>query len=211
MRETLKDRVENALLKRIVYLEYEPGALISETDLCSEFQVSRTPLREALLELRTLGLVDIVPRSGTYVSKLDLVELRDLYVVKQGLEGIVAALAAPRITSASLNELTEILRCADVARSDGDLPMIVQCDQKFHEVLYRHAHNKPLLQMLKIAEFRCLRGWYYFIKQVPELQDSAENLKEVKAALEVKNAISARQAMENHVGKFIDTIRQVLL
>lgn len=57
-------------------MEYPPGMLLLEKDLCAEFKVSRTPLREAIQKLREMRLVTVIPRYGTHVSSLDINEIR---------------------------------------------------------------------------------------------------------------------------------------
>lgn len=71
------------ILNRIINLDYEPGRLISEKQLIEEFSVSRTPIREALLKLSEKGFVELVPRVGTYVTQIDLRNVKYAYEVKK--------------------------------------------------------------------------------------------------------------------------------
>ncbi|MEA3422623.1 MAG: GntR family transcriptional regulator, partial [Bacillota bacterium] len=66
MKESANLEIYNELKRRIIELEYEPGSAINEKDLVNEFQVSRTPIREALLRLSQIGLVEMRPRVGTF-------------------------------------------------------------------------------------------------------------------------------------------------
>lgn len=102
------DQIFIALRDRIVYLEYLPGALLSEKELCEEFKVSRTPLREAIRKLEDMGLVKSIPRFGTYVTAIDINEIRCAFEVKKKLEALAGALAARRISKDKLEELRSI-------------------------------------------------------------------------------------------------------
>ena len=75
------------LKKRIIELEMKPGDVINEKDLIVEFEVSRTPVREALIKLSQIDLVEIRPRVGTFVTQIDLATVKSAYEVKKNLEG----------------------------------------------------------------------------------------------------------------------------
>ena len=90
-----------------------PGKLLSEKELCDEFKVSRTPLREAIQKLKEMKLVTVIPRFGTYVSSVDINEIRSAFEVKIKLEGLAGEVAARRITPDKLEELKALIEKAD--------------------------------------------------------------------------------------------------
>src|SRR2546422_6782820 len=89
-------RVVRGLRSQILSGELEPGTALSEVTLAGTFGVSRTPVREALKQLQVEGLVEIVPRVGTFVSKPSLRDVTELLEVKEVLEGLAARLLAQR-------------------------------------------------------------------------------------------------------------------
>lgn len=207
----LKDMVYETLRDRIVYLEYKPGAVLEEKPLCQEFGVSRTPLREALLRLKEQGLVSIYPRSGSYVAQIDILELRNLFVVKQNLDGLSAELAATRIPAADLERLSETLRLIESASKASDFRKLVMIDTEFHEILHNATMNEPLKSLLEIMRYRCRRGWYYYMELFPELQSPVvDNLTQVLEALGRRDPAAARVAMETHTAAFIAIFNKVL-
>ena len=209
--QNLKAKVYEVLRDRIVYLEYEPGTALEEKALCQEFGVSRTPLKEALLELKSQGLVKIYPRSGTYVAPIDILELKDLYVVKRSLEGLAAELAALRISASDLRKLESLLSRLSEPHPDRTLRELVRIDQDFHYTLHLASMNQPLTQMLENIHYRCLRRWFHFIDRIPELQEPVvANLPEVLDALKRRQPAQARAAMEKHVSSFIAAFSKIL-
>jgi DNA-binding GntR family transcriptional regulator len=98
-KESLPGRIFRELRTRIVHLKYPPGTSLSEKDLCEEFKVSRISLREAFRKLQDVGLVAVIPRYGTYVTPMDINEIRSAFEVKTKLEGLAGELAAKRIRS----------------------------------------------------------------------------------------------------------------
>ena len=116
LKSTAKSKLSEAvfitLRDRIVYLDYPPNFLLTEKQLCEEFGVSRTPLREAIFKLESMNLVKSIPRFGTFVTPINVKEIRDTYLVKANLESMAGKTAAERITpsdAAQLENITEVL------------------------------------------------------------------------------------------------------
>ena len=99
------EKIFQTIRDRIVYMEYAPGKPLPEKDLCEEFKVSRTPVREAVKKLEEMKLVTVIPRFGTYVAPVDINEIRSAFEVKLRLEGLAGEVAAKRITHDKLNEM----------------------------------------------------------------------------------------------------------
>ena len=93
---SLQSRVAAQIREGIVTGDYAAGTGLSEVTLSSELGVSRTPVREALKQLATEGLVEIVPRVGTFVATPTRRDVTELYGLKEIFEGCAAALLAPR-------------------------------------------------------------------------------------------------------------------
>lgn len=105
-----RDRLYEVLKARILSMEFEPGHFLSENELAAEFGVSRTPAREALRRLHLEGLVQVVPKRGTFVSPLpSAAEIRQIYELREALGGMSARLAAMRADIESVTELRVLL------------------------------------------------------------------------------------------------------
>lgn len=210
LKDDLKTQIYNVLLDRIVYLTYKPGQSLNEMEIAAEFGTSRTPVREALLKLQELKLINIVPRSGTFVVGIDYLEMRNLFVVKQTLEGLAAELAAERIGPNDLIYLAGLIDAIEETEKSNDVRRITEIDRLFHTRIYELTFNQPLIEMLESVSLRCARSWNYFSETFNQFQDSISNLKEVYDALEKKDKILAKAAMEKHVGDFREKITRFL-
>jgi DNA-binding GntR family transcriptional regulator len=109
----MQARVIDDMRRRIIKGDIEPGAPLSELALAEEFGVSRTPVREALKQLQTEGLVEIRPRVGTFVTTPSRREITELFEMKELLEGAAARLLARRGRVAEIDLLERNLREAD--------------------------------------------------------------------------------------------------
>lgn len=140
----LRDRVYATLRKRIVEAEYAPGARLVERDLAAELEVSRIPLREALRLLAADGLVLSVAGRGTIVAPVTPEDVRDLFDVREALEGLAARLAAERAGPEGLARLRECVERA--AGAEG--PEQINARADFHDELVALAGNALLAEAL---------------------------------------------------------------
>jgi len=192
-------------------MEYPPGKLLPEKDLCDEFKVSRTPLREAIQKLKEMKLVTVIPRYGTYVSSVDINEIRSAFEVKIKLEGLAGEVAAKRITGDKLAEMKALIERADAVLKEDGQRRLIEIDTQFHEIIYQATQNQILQEMLENLHGRCARLWNSALGEIIPLATIINQLKEIYSSLEKRDSAKARQLMEDHVRYFIDQIKNQLL
>ena len=210
-KNTHHERIFRAIRDRIVYMEYSPGKPLPEKELCQEFKVSRTPVREAIKKLEEMKLVSVIPRFGTYISPVDINEIRSAFEVKIKLEGLAGEVAAKRITHDKLAEMKSLIEEADVLLKGGPHRHLIEIDTRFHEIIYQAAQNPILQEILENLHSRCARLWGSSLSGVIPIPEIIHQLKEIYSALEQRNPRMAGRLMEEHVRYFIDHIKSQLL
>jgi DNA-binding GntR family transcriptional regulator len=210
-KNNLHNRIFKTLRDRIVYMDYPPGKPLSEKEFCEEFKVSRTPLREAIKKLEEMKLVTVIPRYGTYVSSVDINEIRSAFEVKIKLEGLAGEAAAKRITADKLAEMKALIQEADVLLKNGGHRNLIEMDTRFHEIIYQATQNPILQEMLENLHGRCARLWNSALSGVIPIATIISQLREIYSALERRDAERAAKLMETHVRYFIDQIKSQLL
>jgi DNA-binding GntR family transcriptional regulator len=208
---SIPGKIFKTIRDRIVYMEYPPGKLLPEKDLCDEFKVSRTPLREAVQKLKDMKLVTVIPRYGTYVSPVDINEIRSAFEVKIKLEGLAGEVAAKRITADKLAEMKALIEKADALLKVDGHRHLIEIDAQFHEIIYQATQNPILQEMLENLHSRCARLWNSALSEVIPIVMIIAQLKEIYSSLEKRDSRKARQLMEDHVLYFIDQIKSQLL
>lgn len=141
---------------------YLPGFAIDEKEMMRQCDVSRTPVREALIRLETDGLIQRHARKGAVIFQPTVAEFLTILEVHANLESFAAGLAAQRITDALKAELREIVAACEVhAQTHGNAQPAVyyQLNLHFHEIIVRAAHNDVLAQMVK-TNARKLMAYY---------------------------------------------------
>jgi DNA-binding GntR family transcriptional regulator len=137
-----------AVQKSIASGEMAPGSAVDENALMDRFGVSRTPVREALLQLSALGYVRIVPRAGIYIAKLTPKELLSLFEMMAELEGMCARLCARRMTPESKLLLQKLHRESSRAVKAANVDAYGVANKRFHECLYDSCMNSFLVEQL---------------------------------------------------------------
>jgi DNA-binding GntR family transcriptional regulator/NAD(P)-dependent dehydrogenase (short-subunit alcohol dehydrogenase family) len=129
---TTRVEVYDALRASIVSLQRTPGQRLSEAELARELGVSRTPVREAIIQLRTDGLVEVTPQAGSFVSKISLRSVREAQFAREALECAAVREAARRIDGAAIAELRQNIASQRAAQTSADLEEFYRLDEAFH-------------------------------------------------------------------------------
>ena len=141
---TLARRPENlrqAIEERIVTGVYAPGMRLDEQELAASFGVSRTPIREALIQLGSVGLLEVRPRRGATVPEMSAERLCEMFEVMAELEAMCGRLAARRIQPIELAALQRAHQACESARAAGNCDLYYEHNEAFHRCLYEAGHN----------------------------------------------------------------------
>lgn len=207
----LSDTVFQTLRDRIVAQEYKPGTMLSEKELCREFSVSRTPLREAIRKLEEMKLVNVVPRFGTYVSEININEIKCAYEVRLKLEHLAAELAAQRANSEQLERLEKMLREAEAFAEDPAHGEMSDWDNRFHDIICEMAENPVLADMIFKLRLTCSRLWTSRLRESLPVKEMVRQGRELYEAMKRGDSESAAEYMVKHVQFSIDCLRNHLL
>jgi DNA-binding GntR family transcriptional regulator len=200
-RSSIQGRVIDETRRRILAGELATGVNLSELALAEEFGVSRTPVREALKQLQTEGLVEIRPRVGTFVTTPSRREITELFDMKELLEGAAARLLAQRGRVPELDRLQENVKEAEVAVARDDRVRYAQLVEEFHDLLVLGADNSKLQ-----AHYRTLMNQLAYSRLVNTslrqpgraLQSDREHHR-VLELIEAKDGDTAERVMREHV------------
>jgi DNA-binding GntR family transcriptional regulator len=143
------DALREQLEQDIVTGARRSGEHLDEQGLAARFGVSRTPIREALMQLATAGLVTLQPRRGAFVASLGLKEVIERFEVMAALEGACGALAARRITDEERRALLEAHEACAREASGGSPDAYYYANERFHHVVYAACHNAFLAEQAR--------------------------------------------------------------
>jgi DNA-binding GntR family transcriptional regulator len=188
---TVRAQAANELRDRILTGRLRPGDRLDLDQLTAEFGISRTPLREALLELSYEGLVAITPRSGMAVVGITPEDAVDNFAILAALAGKGAEMATERMGATELAELTRL--ADDIDRSDD----MVGANRRFHRAVNHAARSPRLLVYLRQA-IRVVPGNFFDLFPEQEYRSKREHAA-LLGAMADGDALMARRVAEDHV------------
>ena len=145
---SLKDHVYQYIAEQISKGELVPGKKINENEICKQLSISRTPVREALIQLATEGVLENVPRKGFIIKEMKEGEARQLYQVIGLLDGLAAQLACPRLAEKHLRDMAFYIDSMELAIDSENYEMYYKQQEIFHEIYLEECGNEVLVSVL---------------------------------------------------------------
>ncbi|EJL6305688.1 GntR family transcriptional regulator [Vibrio cholerae] len=211
---TKSENLTEYLIEAIVEGELAPGSKISEPELAKQFQVSRGPLREALMRVEGLGLIERSPHIGARVIQLSPTKLVELYAVREALEGMAARLAARNITEIELAGLESLLstHSTHIDQVEGASYFHQQGDFDFHYRIIQASRNQQLIGLLCDELYHLLRMYRY---QSPRSHsrpvEALEEHKFILRAIHQRDEELAEMLMRRHISRSRQLIEQQIM
>jgi DNA-binding GntR family transcriptional regulator len=207
----LVDRLAAAIQGRIVGGSIPVGTRLRQEALADEFEVSRTPVREALRKLQATGVVELLPNRGAVVRGPSARDIREAYEVRAELEGLAAELAAGHISDRDLTRLREaealfrrsvtslVSRQTDPDWTDAS--SWVQANDLFHQAILDAADNRCLTATIAALHRSFPRDltWGALAGNSRLLEENVEQHAAIFAAIEQRDPAEARRRMGEHV------------
>ena len=197
------------LLERILLGEYLPGASLLEKEIAKDLNLSRTPVREALLRLKLEGLVEVIPRGGIFVAEASINMIRGVTEVRLILEDYLSRLAVERCTEELLTKFQAWLEKSEASwgrltpkerkRRDGD----------FHRFMYRAAGNETLARHLTLLRNQGVLFWGQSLER-PSLAEIIGDFKEAYDALKERDAERCVRVLRRHVLDNVELIQKFM-
>ena len=188
-----------ALEKEILTGILPPSTRLDEARLAARFEVSRTPVREALVELAAIGLVEMRPHHGATVATISLKRLFEMFETMAELEAVCARFAARRITIDEMTELRAVHEdCRRLAEA-GEHDAYYDRNAAFHETIYRATHNGYLAEQVAAVRNRLEPYRRIQLRRAGRLIESFDEHERVVDALLHRDGETAWREMHGHV------------
>jgi DNA-binding GntR family transcriptional regulator len=192
----------NAILQRIDLGRLNPGDVIDEQELVETFGVSRTPVREALLQLEAIGLIRRLPRKGATLFRPTLEEFLAILEIHSKLEGQAAGLAARRLSVAGAADLERAVAACEahaIEQGDGDPDAYYQLNLRFHETVAIAAGNPFLTELVKSNARKLLAYYRARYHYAGAIATSASEHRQIARLIADRDSAGAEALMARHV------------
>jgi DNA-binding GntR family transcriptional regulator len=206
----LAEQLLDAIEERIVTGEYAPGARLDEVELAETFHVSRTPIREALIRLGTIRMIEKKPRRGWAVAPASPRRLFEMFEFMSELEALCGGFAAQRATAFQLQKLISAHEaCRGVKRPSE----YYRLNELFHQALYEASGNEFLIEQTSEMQRRARPYRRLQLRAPTRIADSFAEHEEIVVAIQARDAELAASKLRQHVilqgERFTNLIRSV--
>lgn len=206
-----RDIIYTTVKNRILTMEYIPGQKISEQEVAEQTNTSRTPAREAFIRLSREGLLQIVPQSGTYVSKIDLNLAEEARFVRENVEKAIVANCCRHITEEQIAAIQDIIDLQEFYFLKNKPEKFFDLDEKFHFMFYQIDNKENTWNWLQtfnthLNRFRLLRSNCVEL----DLDLVIEHHKEILQVVKLGDARKAEELVSKHLHLMIDEKNAVI-
>lgn len=196
-RGTLSGQVRHFILTKILSGEFEPGERLIEMKIARQMQTSQAPVREAIRELESTGLLETLPNRGSRIRKISNQELSDIYDVRAQLEGYAAEVICQkqiRITEQLEDAVDRMLRAA----KRENMMLFASINHEFHSIIIQHAGNEILLKTWQTLHIQ-IKTFLIVNRLDKNLIEMAESHFKIIDAFKIFDAVKARSEVISHI------------
>lgn len=195
----LSNSLLGKLQKDILTGKLKPGQKLTEQELCKRYGVSRTPVREALRQLETDGLVENILNRGAFVIGMTEQDYKDMFELRKAYEVQAVKWAIERITEEEMERLEETFEFMEFYTLRNDVDKMLTINSGFHQVIYEASHNRMLKKLLSsyqnYLKYKGLESAY----DDDYLSTVLEEHRAIFKAFKDKDIKAGAQAMERHI------------
>lgn len=208
-RKTLKSVAYAAIRDAILSGQLRPYTPLSEAQMEEMLGISRTPIREALERLAHENLVILTPHKGATVTGVGLDDCQDIFLIREHLEGLAAALCAVRVPAQQLDPLTA--EYDHLVERVSDEIHLVAFGKNLHTVIQECNGSQRLIHLLRMLRQEHDRLGFFQLTASGRIRQAFFEHGDILAALRARNPSDAEAAMRLHVRRSGDTALQLML
>lgn len=209
-RLTLADEVRARVIEEIVTGVHAPGARLDEKSLADRFNVSRTPVREALRQLVASGLVVWRSRQGAVVAQASLQQLVEMFEMMAEMEAFAGRLAARRMTATERTQLQGLVDKVRASAADSDRSAYQKHNRAFHFFIYKGAHNQYLVEHAVALYDRLAPYRAYELSREGEIHRVFQEHEAIVQAISERDGIRAAHLLRAHAMPDMDLLGDLI-
>jgi DNA-binding GntR family transcriptional regulator len=200
-------RALDSLRSRIISMDLPPDTVLSRSDLAATYNVSQTPLREALQRLESEGLVDIYPQSRTVVTRIDPVQIREAHFLRLAVETEVLRRLSDTADAALISRLKTLVALQDaLADNPAELPAFQELDELFHQTMMVASGQPGLYALLRARSGHLNRLRRLDLPGPGKIRHIMQGHRAIVAALESHNSQAAQDAIRDHLSQTLSRL-----
>lgn len=199
--ESARDFVFRILRDNIVSLDIKPGTLLSENEIAMELGLSRTPVREAILDLAKVGIIETLPQRGSYVALIDSKMVEESRFLRQVLDSAVIEVACDVADEEILNKMEENVHLQEFYLEKCAAERIYELDNEFHKLIYTAARKDIIYEMCSTMMLHFDRVRTLSVETVKDMKIVSDH-RGMLEAIKAKDKAKALELVNKHLSRY---------
>lgn len=199
-----------AIKEWIIDNEIEPGSQLKIEELTATLNVSRTPVREALLRLKQEGIVISVPRVGFFVYGMTKEEFEELFELRQIIECYAAEQAAYRMSDKEIANLMDIQERSNLVMQKGKIKEFNELEIELHDTIIQSLQNKKIDNVMSSVADSLYKERHIAMGSMDNLSKSIIEHGKIVKAIQMRDGSLSRKLMREHLSKVKDRLEQII-
>jgi DNA-binding GntR family transcriptional regulator len=199
------------LKNRIIKHSLKQGDPLNESILSKELKTSKTPIREAFQQLEKEGFVENIPGKGSFVSRISFQDVREMFEIREILEGEVIKRAVTKVDLGKLRTLRDKFLSSENANGRS-ITSHFRSGDEIHTFIFETFGNNRLIEIYKRLQDHAVRNRIYFFdhSHPGRSEESFKEHLEILDALEAQDPLRAEQAVRNHLKNSIEFLKKII-
>ncbi len=199
------------LKKRIITYSLKQGDPLNETILSQELKTSKTPVREALQQLEKEGFVENIPGKGSFVSRISFQDIREMFEIREILEGEVIKRAVTKLDPSKIKILRDKF-ISSKSENGRAVTSHFKSGDEIHTFIFETFGNNRLMEIYKRLQDHVVRNRIYFFdhSHPGRSEESFKEHLEILDALEAQDPLKAEQAVRDHLKNSIEYLKKIM-
>jgi GntR family transcriptional regulator, rspAB operon transcriptional repressor len=206
-----RQRAYEAIKEAILSNQFPQGESLAEQMLADLYQVSRTPVREALQRLAKDGLVEMIPRHGAFVARISLEDAVEIFHMREALEGMAARLAAPFMPDSVILQLDSTFEAAAALDAPDRLQLMSEAGVSLHDAILLAARSDRMRQAVTQLLDQITRLRQLAVTAPGRRELSLDQHRRILDALRVHDPNEAERQMRQHLASTLETITGLIV
>ena len=199
-KESNREYALRVIKENIVNLELAPGSMISEQDIANELNLSRTPVHEAMQELSSTKIIEILPQRGSRISLIDMALVDEAVFVRATIESEITEMACQQASEQDIQAMEENVTLQRFYFEKNNLDKIMELDNAFHEMMYKITNKMQCHYMVRLMSIH-----YDRIRELNLHSFNPERIvkehEEILQAFKNKDSAAAKKALDKHLAR----------
>ncbi len=206
--ELLNQKTYRILKQAIVRGDLAPNSKLALNEIAKSLGISNTPVREAINKLSSEGFVKIIPNKGIIVKEVNIDDLQEILHIRTFLDGLIAKLAAKKITDKKIVNMMEIINKMEYCVKEDDRLAYNDLDIKFHNFLLNITENSKLKEIYNNLIVHAYRFRIRTLKISSRMGESLKEHKEIALKIKERNSDEANRVSQEHIESILHSIEE---